>query len=314
MREHHMEQGRGAKEHKPTTRTQEGDGDHTGQTGALVNSGYVLMAMAALALSLMGALTKWTSQTIPSIEIVFFRGVLMSLGIIIYARTRPQAIPLLGQQQRVLLFLRGFIGALALVCFFYAIAHISLASALTLNLASPVFVTLFAAWWLKEHMRPVEFVMIALALLGAVMIVQPGTALFQWASLVGLFSALLAGVAYTLVRKLSQTENTWSIIFSFAMCSWLIGLPMMWGHFVWPNWQELAGILGVTFFAMMGQVLLTMAYRRERAGPVSSMNYLGVGFATLWGVLVWSEWPNLWAGIGIITLVSSCVGLALAKR
>ncbi len=268
------------------------------------------MAGAAFSFSCMGAVTKWASQALPSHEIVFLRGLLISL--VILGLARRQGVSLRGSQKGLLL-LRGALGSGALICFYYAIAKIRLADAMTLQLANPIFVMLFATLALREIPTVVEVALLGTALVGAILIVQPGSSLFQWASWIALLSAVFSGMAYTLVRKLSQTEHRLSIIFVYSWMSCGLAVPLMWDSFVVPSWLSLGLVFGLSSFAFLGQWLMTAAYEKEKAGPVSSMNYMGVVFAGSWGYFIWSEVPNALAFLGMVVLVASCVGLSIYR-
>lgn len=277
---------------------------------AWLSSGYTWMAGAAFTFSCMGALTKYTSQSLPSNEIVFFRGLIMSLFILVLAHR--QGVSLRGQRWGLLL-VRGALGSGALLCFFFAISQIRLADAMTLQLSHPIFVMGFAAVALRERPTGLEILLMVTALGGAILIVQPGSSLFHWASWIGLLSAVFSGMAYTLVRMLSRTEHRLSIIFAFAWMSCVFSIPLMWSSFVVPSLWLLLQVAGISFLAFFGQWLMTAAYEKERAGPVSSMSYLGVAFATFWGFVFWSELPNAWASVGMIVLVAACVTLSVAR-
>ncbi|MCB9637522.1 MAG: DMT family transporter [Myxococcales bacterium] len=272
---------------------------------------YLWMGLAALSLSWMGVFVKMLTRAgMPAVEVIFFRASLMTIFFGWWAWWR--GIDLVGTR-RFLLFLRGFIGAIALFCFFYALSNIRLADAMALNLASPIFVVFFAHLWLGERMRGLDGVFLVGALFGALMIIRPGTSVFQWSSVVGLISAVLSGVAYVLVRALSKTESKSSIIFAFSWVSCAMSLPFLGSVYQSPvGWQWL-WLLLVGVLSILGQLFLTMAYASEQAGPVSSFNYLGIVFSGIWAYSLWGEIPDTWAVAGACLLVGCCVLLSVVR-
>lgn len=256
----------------------------------------------------MGVCIKWlTHSAMPSSEVAFFRS--LGITLVLLGWSWSKDINIFGTQHKLLL-LRGLLGTIALFCMFFAISAIPLANAMALSLCSPIFVILFAALFLRERMSKQEIIWVLVAFGGALMVIQPGTSVFQWSSLAALCSAILAGAAYTLVRHLSKTESNTSIIFVFAWMSTLFGVPLMWNSFVMPQGTQWLWLLGVILSALLGQVFLTLAYAAEEAGPVSALTYLGVLFSGLWGFLIWDEQPNGLSLLGAVTLMFACATIS----
>lgn len=114
----------------------------------LLKSGVLLAVLASFTFSVMNALVKEASATLPAAEIVFFRS---SIGTLLIYLLMRQAGVALSRQGVPMLLVRGVMGALYLVCYFYAIAHIPLADASILAHMSPFFVILFSALFLGER-------------------------------------------------------------------------------------------------------------------------------------------------------------------
>ena len=177
----------------------------------LLKSGVLLAVLASFTFSVMNALVKEASATLPAAEIVFFRSAIGTLLIYLLMR---QAGVALSRQGVPMLLVRGVMGALYLVCYFYAIAHIPLADASILAHMSPFFVILFSALFLGERIPRAVYWLLLVVVLGALMIVKP----FSYSSysvyaVVGLLSAVFAAGASVAIRQLSARHHTYEIVF-----------------------------------------------------------------------------------------------------
>jgi drug/metabolite transporter (DMT)-like permease len=128
-----------------------------------------------------------------------------------------------------------------------------------------------------------------------------------------LAAALLSAVAYTLVRHLRH-HDAMLVVFSFAGLSSLAALPLMLPSFVWPHGAEWLVLLAVGLTTFGGQVFLTLGLQRERAGRATTVGYLQIVFATLWGALVFGDRPGLATAVGAGIIVASTLVLARVRR
>jgi S-adenosylmethionine uptake transporter len=202
---------------------------------------------------------------------------------------------------------RGVSGFISLMLYFYAIAWLPLATAVTLNYTSPLFLALFLAG-LSGARLPASLVGALVAgFAGVVLLLQPTFHADQLAGgLMGLASGVLAGLAYYNVRELGQKgEPEWRTVFYFSLLSTLgAGLWMLFFRFH-PLTPRGAGLLlGVGVFATLAQLAMTRAYSRGRTLVAASLAYTAVVFASLFGMLFWGEVLSLtaWLAIAIIVL------------
>jgi drug/metabolite transporter (DMT)-like permease len=111
-----------------------------------------------------------------------------------------------------------------------------------------------------------------------------------FAVLIGLGGALLTALAYVSVRQLSVQEHPLVIVFYFPLVSVPATLPLLWGQAtLWPNPTEWVWLIGVGVFTQMGQIWLTEGLSVLPAARATSINYVQVVFASLWGVLFFAE-------------------------
>jgi drug/metabolite transporter (DMT)-like permease len=275
------------------------------------------MVVAGFLFALMGVFVKLGAQHFSSAELVFYRSLVGLL--VIYAIVRQQRLRLATPHLRMHLW-RSLSGFFALMLFFYAISALPLASAITLNYTSPLFLALLLTIVLKQ--RPQWWLVGALVVgfAGVVLLLNPrfdGQDFLP--RLLGLGSGVLAGVAYLNVKQLGQAgEPEWRVVFYFTLvCTIGAGLWMLVHAFHAVSWDTLPILLGLGITATLAQLAMTRAYRIGNTLVVGSLAYSTVVFASLFGILLWSETlaPTSWLAIGLIVAsgVISTTATARAK-
>lgn len=260
------------------------------------------MLLSALGFSLMSACVKLVSQyQIPVLEIVAARA-LVSL-VLSYADVKRKRISVWGTHKGWL-FARGGVGALALICVYYAITTLPLAEATLLQYLHPVFTAVLALIFLKEPILHSTKLCIALSLLGLGIMISPGLGLdptvsLPWFSLgIALLGAFGSAVAYVIVRKLSRLEDSSVIIFYFPLIALPLSLILLGDNFVIPPPEALVLLLFVGIFTQIGQVGLTKAMQSDSASKATAYSYIQVLFSMLLGWFLFSELPSIWSWIG----------------
>jgi len=260
------------------------------------------MLLAALGFATMGALVKVGSAKFSSAELVFYRSLFGFMIIFITVRFKqlPVRTPHITKQ-----LTRALIGFFALLMFFYAIAHLPLATAITLNYTSPLFLAAFMPFMLHEQPKKILYLAIIISFVGVVLLLKPSlSAKDLFAGLLGLCSGMGAGIAYLLVKQLSNLgEPDWRTVFYFTLISTIgAGIWMLFGTISSITWQDLSVLLGLAASATIAQLALTRAYRTGKTLLVASLSYMTVVLSSLFGLLFWSESlsPSEWLAIGLI--------------
>lgn len=262
------------------------------------------MIVAGFLFGLMGVFVKLGSAHFTSAELVFYRSV---IGLaVIYAMVRLRGYSLRTQHLRMHLW-RSLSGFIALLLFFYAISALPLATAITLNYTSPLFLALLLTLVLKQKPHAILFLAIIIGFGGVTLLLQPSFRSGQlFPGVMGLASGFLAGVAYLNVKQLGQIgEPDWRVVFYFTVvCSLGAGAWMLVHTFHPVSWASLPILIGLGSSATLAQLALTRAYRTGHTMVVASLAYTTVIFASLFGVVLWQEWlaPAAWLGIGLIIL------------
>jgi len=263
------------------------------------------MMLSAASFAVMGAMVK-AAGTLPVHEKVFFRNLVtlvITAGMAFQRRENPFGpTPYLR-----LLLLRSFAGLCGVILYFYAIGHLPLADASLLNKISPFFVTVMAAAWLGEGITRRVAGGLALAFVGAALVMRPSFDLAPLPTLAGLGSALCAGLAYTVVRGLKGRANPRRIVFYFSLVSTLAMTPwLIWSHVMPEGWQWV-WLLGTGVFAAGGQVFLTLAYHNAPAAQISIWGYMHVLFSLIIGLVVWSEQPGIMSVFGGLLIIAAAL-------
>ncbi|WP_270165430.1 DMT family transporter [Paenibacillus sp. SYP-B4298] len=272
-----------------------------------MKNGVALALLSSLVFSVMNALVKEASADIPAAEIAFFRGVIGTLLIMLLMRRSGIALSRKGVP---MLLLRGAMGGLYMLAFFYTVSRMPLTDASILAQTSPLFVLLLSALFLRErlHARVKGYVLLIMA--GAFVILNPlqyGS--FSWPALVGLAGAMFSAAASLSIRYLSRTHPAYEIVFYFTAASALISLPFMWSSFVVPNLRTGLLLLVIGIVSLLGQLFLTKAFTHENAVVVQMVSYSGLMMNALLGMLIWGELPGWLTLAGGIMIIAGSIGV-----
>ena len=259
------------------------------------------MIAASLLFACMGVCVKFAAETHSAVEITFYRS-FISL-ILMFGLVRLRGVSLATPHWRWQVT-RGAVGFSALFSYFYAITLLPLATAVTLNYTSAIFLALYLGF-AGMRMRRGMLGALVLGLVGVVMLLKPTLHADQLTGgLVGLGSGVLAGMAYFSVRELgARGEPETRTVFYFSLVSSV-------GAAIWLLFSELHAVdlrsgvllLGVACFATVAQLAMTRAYSRGKTLMSAALAYSTVIFSSLFGMLFWGEVMDAasWLAIGLI--------------
>ena len=269
------------------------------------------MLVAAALFALMSVLVKHASATFSPAELVFYRSAfgLVAIWAVIGISHRRVLAPLATLHFEAH-FWRGLAGFAALVLFFFALARLPLATAVTLNYTAPLFLAGLSAWWLRERAGRGLTGAVLLGFVGIVLLLRPQVQGQAWLpALAGLVSGMLAAVAYVNVKQLGRLgEPEWRVVFYFTLLSTVGGAAWMAvAGFHRPQPADWPWLIGIGVTATVAQLALTRAYHRGRTLTVGSLAYTTVGFSALYGVLLFGERLPLLAWIGMAVVAAAGV-------
>lgn len=211
---------------------------------------------------------------------------------------------------------RGVVGVVALWLWFYAIAILPLATAMTLNYMAPIWIALIllvGGWWsAKNHVEWPLICAIGMSFVGVTLLLQPVFETDQvGGAITALVSGMLSALAYLQVRKLGLLgEPEYRVVFYFSIVNFVAGLLGQLSSSVvkplaWHAHTSVSGVLlllAIGVCATMAQMAMTRAYRLGKTLVVANLQYTGIVFSSIWGVLIFNDvfdWHG-WAGIGVI--------------
>lgn len=277
--------------------------------------GSLWMVVAGIFFAVMGVCVKLGAARFSTSELVFYRSLFGFLTILVI--TRAQNLPLATPRWRMHLS-RSIVGFIALLMFFYAITKLPLATAITLNYTSPLFLAVLTAFFMRSTAKPLLIAAVALGFMGVVALLDPTLHEDQlFSGLMGLISGALAGLAYYQVTQLGRIgEPEWRTVFYFTLVCTLGGGAWMLIHdFHSVSGPDLLLLIGMGASATLAQLAMTRAYRKGNPLVVGSLAYSTVVFASVFGLILWDETLSFdqWLAIAII-IASGVLSVWATKR
>ena len=261
------------------------------------------MLVASFLFACMGVCVKFAAETHSAVEITFYRS-FISL-ILMFGLVRLRGVALATPHWRWQIS-RGVVGFSALFAYFYAITLLPLATAVTLNYTSAIFLAIYLAL-AGMRMRLGILGALAVGLVGVVLLLKPTLHADQLiGGLIGLGSGVLAGMAYFSVRELgARGEPETRTVFYFSLVSSVCaGIWLVFSELHAVDLKSGLLLLGVASFATVAQLAMTRAYTRGRTMMSAALAYSTVIFSSLFGALFWGEVldASAWIAIGLIIL------------
>jgi S-adenosylmethionine uptake transporter len=260
----------------------------------------------------MGVCVKLASSRYDAGELVMYRSLVGMLFIVVWVRLRGGSLRTRVPGMHVG---RGVSGVASLALWFYALGGLPLATAVTLNYMSSVWMALFLIGGaVLVGSARVDGRLVAAVLVGFVgvaLVLRPAMDQQQlWHGLAGLLSGVLAAMAYLQVTALGRAgEPDYRIVFYFSIGGVVVGLLLSLGTGLHAHDAEGAALLlAIGLLATGGQLMMTRAYSIGRPLSNAALQYTGIVFAYGWGVLVFGDDITLLAMAGIVLIASA--GLA----
>ncbi len=278
------------------------------------------MLVASFVFAIMGVCVKLASATSSTSEIVMSRGAVGVLVLFTLARIRGLPLRTLYPWHHAW---RGLVGVTALWLWFFAIGRLPLATAMTLNYMAPIWIAAIVftlGWW--HGTRRFEWGLaaaIATSFAGVALLLKPTIHAEQWlGGVTALVSGFLSALAYIQVKKLGQLgEPEYRVVFYFSASgvvaglisglvdSWLQTGELRVLHALSARDALLLASIGVT--ATIAQIAMTRAYRYGAMLVTANLQYTGIVFSSIWGMLIWHDRLDLWGWSGIAIILISGV-------
>lgn len=279
----------------------------------------VLMALATLLFATMGVCVKLASAFYSASEIVMYRGFVGML--LMAALTRRQGVSLKTSVPGMHIW-RSISGVAALSLWFYAIGQLPLATAMTLNYMSSVWMALFllggAVLFGAQRLDWRLIAAVLLGFAGVALILRPSMDPSQfWHALAGLASGMLSAMAYLQVSALGRAGEPESrVVFYFSMGGALAGAiitAITQGGLHAHHWQGALLLLAVGLLATTAQVLMTRAYTLGKALVNACLQYLGIVFSFIYGLILFHDPLTLSATVGMLLIIGAGLAATLLR-
>jgi drug/metabolite transporter (DMT)-like permease len=273
--------------------------------------GILYMLGATVMFSSTSAAAKWLVATYPPGEVLFFRQVMSLLvcalivlpaagmGVFRTARLRDHGV-------------RSAIQGGAQLCLLIAFTAMPLASAMAINFSSPLFATLLSAIFLREAVGLARALALTAGFAGVLIVTEPGAGTFQVAALFALANAVMYGSIATVVRGMSATESTETLIMYQMVLLTLLFLPLLLFGFVMPTPLDATIMLLSGVVNGIGQYLWTRAITLAPTSAVTPFYYFSLVWAMILGFAIWGDIPTAALLTGSAIVVGS--GLFLLWR
>ena len=252
--------------------------------------------------AMMGALIKNVGQRIPVFEILFIRQI-CALAIIspVIIRTYDTV---LNTKVFNLHFMRGAFAAIAMASGFTALVHLPLAEVTAISFARTLFTTLLAIIFLQEVVGIRRWSVTIVGFIGVLIIIRPGPDNLNVYAFLALFSSMFVAGIMILLRKLSQIDPAPTImVYQSTFVTLVMAGPAI---YLWvvPTWQELALILVIGALMSITQWLNIQGLKSAEAVAVAPVDYARLLFATILGMVFFSEIPTVWTLSGSAIIIS----------
>ncbi|MFK8057311.1 MAG: DMT family transporter [Saprospiraceae bacterium] len=273
----------------------------------------IYMLFSSMAFAVMYLLAKQLSHY-GGFELTFFRALGTWLIAIVYLLSK--GISPLGNRPWWLLA-RGLTGGSSLLLFFFAIEHVPITAAVAIRYLSPLFAIVFAILFLKERVRPLQWLFFLVAFIGVVLLKGFDSRIGGIGLVLILLSALLAGMTFAIIRYLGKTEHPLVIVGYFTgtgMILGLLGMLLTEGAYTQPAAGDWWPLIAIGLVGFVGQIFMTVAMQIEVASKVMPLKYLEAVFLLGLSFVFLDESYGVYALLGMVLILGGNVLNVFTKK
>jgi drug/metabolite transporter (DMT)-like permease len=276
--------------------------------------GILCMAGAMACFIVNDAFIKFVSQTLPTAQMIFIRSVMVTM--IIFAAARASgALAHARDAVDGRVMRRAAVDAMATLLYLAALVHLPIANATAINLAAPLFITVFAVLFMAERVGLSRWLAIGAGFAGVVMVIQPSAAGFNAWGLLSLAATVLHAARDLMTRRLPQSIPSLLITLTTAVAATLFsGLWTLTQGWKPVNLTQFLLVLCAAFFVAAGFYLITAAMRAGELSVIGAFRYTGLLVALVLGYAIWGDVPNALAWGGIALIIGSGLYILQGER
>lgn len=241
--------------------------------------------------TIMNVFAKLLSENHSVIEIAFYRNLIGSIPFLVLVFAFGKREILVLRSKPMWVGLRAVIGAISLCTTFAAFSLMPMADTTALMFTSSLFIPILGVIFLKESVGPWRWSAVVIGFLGVLVMTRPTGDVYALGIMVALAAALMHAILQIILRYLGRHESPETISFYFFIVgTFVTALPLPFVA-VQPKLAEVPLLFGVGLSGAAAQWLLSVAFRNAKAAIVTVFNYSGIVWATLFGWLIWQEFP-----------------------
>jgi drug/metabolite transporter (DMT)-like permease len=270
------------------------------------------MCLSTVAFAIMHGLVRYVSEAMPPFQIAFFRNV-FGLAFLLPLLMRSR-FGVLRTQRIGLHALRGVINIGAMLMFFTALSISPLAKVTALSFTAPIFLAVLAVLVLGERFRLYRWIAIACGFLGMLIILRPGIVEIDTGALLVTGSAALWAVAMVIIKILSRTESSVTIVAYMGIFLGIFSVfPALW---VWEPFglHTLGWLVLVGLFGTIAQMSLSQALKETDPTALMPFDFLKLIWTALIGAWFFAELPDVYTLIGAAVIFGSGLFIAFRER
>ncbi|HSD68692.1 MAG TPA: DMT family transporter [Woeseiaceae bacterium] len=268
---------------------------------------HVVLGMSAAAgayfmFTVMYVFAKLLSVNHSVIEIAFYRNLIACMPFLILIFGFGQRDILVIRSKPSLVGLRAVFGSISLMTTFTAFSLMPMADTTVLLFTASLFIPVLGVVFLKERVGPYRWAAVIIGFTGVVIMVQPTGDVYTLGIAIALLAACMHAVLQVVLRYLGRFERPLTVTFYFVVVGTLVtALPLPFVA-VRPTVAEIPLFFGVGLSGAAAQWLLSTAFRHAPAAIVTVFNYSGIVWSTLFGWMIWNEWPlpSVLAGAAVV--------------
>ncbi|MDE0969899.1 MAG: DMT family transporter [Octadecabacter sp.] len=209
--------------------------------------------------------------------------------------------------------LRGILMLAGGYTFFKGLEALALAEATALVFSAPIFITALSVPLLGEEVGWRRWIAVLVGFVGVLIIVQPGGATFQLASLYVICTAVFYALFMISARLLGQRESMWTMMFFVMLFPMLYAVPFAVAVWIPVRASDLSLFVVLALFGALGITLIGQAFRFAPAAVVAPFDYTALIWASLFGWLIWRDTPEMWTLVGASVIAFSGIFIVVRE-
>lgn len=233
-------------------------------------------------------------------QILFFRSSISAVLCVAYLKS--QGLPLIGNNQKLLLF-RALFGLIGMSFFFATIQRIPLGAAVSLQYTSPIFTAILAVIFLKERVLPIQWVLFLGAFLGVILLKGFDARIDVLSLVIGIVGAIFSGLVYVIIRKIGTSEHPIVIVNYFMVFSAIITGVLMIPNWINPTFEASIFLILIGVLGYYGQFYMTKALQVEKASRTIQIKYIEVVYSLILGLFWFGESYTVISFLGIVLIL-----------